>query len=112
MAYGTVGIAALTAGGLLGGWVVAQRGLARTLWPLMWCMHAPNLIFVALALWQPQHVLLVTAGIAVEQFGYGFGFTAYMVYLLRVADGPHRVAHFAIGTGFMALGMHYSWMMA
>lgn len=112
VAYGTVGIAALTAGGLLGGWVVAQRGLARTLWPLMWCMHAPNLIFVGLALWQPQQLVLVTAGIAVEQFGYGFGFTAYMVYLLRVADGPHRVAHFAIGTGFMALGMMLPGMVA
>jgi MFS transporter, PAT family, beta-lactamase induction signal transducer AmpG len=104
-AYGTVGIVALTVGGLLGGWVIARHGLARTLWPLMWCMHAPNLIFVALAWWQPSQLVLVTAGIAVEQFGYGFGFTAYMVYLLRVADGPHRVAHFAIGTGFMALGM-------
>lgn len=112
IAYGTVGIAALTAGGLLGGWVIARGGLARCLWPLMCCMHAPNLIFVALAWWQPSALWLVSACIAVEQFGYGFGFTAYMVYLLRVADGPHRIAHYAIGTGFMALGMMLPGMVA
>ena len=112
VAYGTVGIAALTAGGLLGGWVIARRGLADCLWPLMGCMHAPNLIFVALAWWQPSQLWLVSAGIAVEQFGYGFGFTAYMVYLLRVADGPHRIAHYAIGTGLMALGMMLPGMVA
>lgn len=112
IAYGTVGIAALTAGGLLGGWVIARRGLADCLWPLMVCMHGPNLIFVALAWWQPSQLWLVSAGIAVEQFGYGFGFTAYMVYLLRVADGPHRIAHYAIGTGIMALGMMLPGMVA
>ncbi len=112
VAYGTVGVVALTAGGLLGGWVIARGGLARMLWPLMWCMHLPNLIFVGLAWWQPQQLWLVSAGIAVEQFGYGFGFTAYLVYLLRVADGPHRVAHYAIGTGVMALGMMLPGMVA
>jgi MFS transporter, PAT family, beta-lactamase induction signal transducer AmpG len=105
VAYGTVGIAALTVGGLLGGWVIARCGVARVLWPLMFCMHVPNLLFVALATWQPSSLPLVSLCIAVEQFGYGFGFTAYMVLLIRWAEGPHRVAHYAVGTGFMALGM-------
>lgn len=113
IAYGTVGVTALTLGGLLGGWVISKVGLKRCLWPLMICMHAPNAVFVALALWQPQGLPLVSAAIALEQFGYGFGFTAYMVYMLMVAgqngngDGSavHKTAHYAICTGFMALGM-------
>lgn len=105
LAYGTVGVLALTVGGLLGGWVIARWGLTRTLWPLVLCMHLPNAVFVALALAQPQNLALVSAALAVEQFGYGFGFTAYMVFMLRVAQGPHATAHYALCTGFMALGM-------
>lgn len=110
IAYGTFGVAALTAGGLLGGWFISRLGLRRALWPLVFSMHLPNGLYVALAAWQPQELALVSAAIAVEQFGYGFGFTAYMVFLLQVAAGPdganpHKTAHYAIGTGFMALGM-------
>jgi PAT family beta-lactamase induction signal transducer AmpG len=119
IAYGTVGVAALVLGGLLGGWVISQAGLKRTLWPLMLCMHLPNGLFVALALWQPADLGLVSAAIALEQFGYGFGFTAYLVFMLMVASGAgdaatpragdgaavHQAAHYALCTGFMALGM-------
>ena len=119
IAYGTVGIIALTLGGLLGGWVISRLGLKRVLWPLVFCMHAPNTVFVMLAMWQPTELWLVSAAIAVEQFGYGFGFTAYMVYMLMVASGTgdpqgakaadgsslHKTAHYALCTGFMALGM-------
>ncbi len=110
IAYGTVGVSALTIGGLLGGWVIARLGLKRTLWPLIVCMHLPNTVFVALAMAQPQSLWTVSAAVAVEQFGYGFGFTAYMVYMLMVASGPggknpHKTAHYALCTGFMALGM-------
>ncbi len=110
IAYGTVGVSALVVGGLLGGWVVSRVGLGRVLWPLMICMHLPNLVFVALATWQPTALPLVSAAIALEQFGYGFGFTVYLVYMLMVAGGPdgssvHKTAHYAICTGLMALGM-------
>ncbi len=110
IAYGTVGVSALVLGGLLGGWVISRAGLRKTLWPLMFCMHIPNLVFVALALWQPTGLSLVSGAIALEQFGYGFGFTAYLVYMLMVAGGPdggsvHKTAHYALCTGFMALGM-------
>ena len=106
IAYGTVGIAALTLGGLLGGWVISLGGLKRLLWPLMLSMHVPNLVFVALAASQPSNLWLVSAALAVEQFGYGFGFTAYMVFMLMVAgQGEHKTAHYALCTGFMALGM-------
>jgi PAT family beta-lactamase induction signal transducer AmpG len=110
IAYGTVGVIALTLGGLLGGWVISRGGLKRLLWPLMLCMHLPNLLFVALALLQPGSLVWVSAALAVEQFGYGFGFTAYMVFMLMVAGGAdgsalHKTAHYALCTGFMALGM-------
>ena len=119
IAYGTVGIIALTLGGLLGGWVISRLGLKRVLWPLVLCMHVPNTVFVALAVWQPTSLWWVSAAIATEQFGYGFGFTAYMVFMLMVAGGTgdpqgakaadgsslHKTAHYALCTGFMALGM-------
>ncbi|MFN8650348.1 MAG: MFS transporter [Gemmatimonadales bacterium] len=110
VAYGTVGVSALVLGGLLGGWLISRTGLKRVLWPLMLCMHLPNLVFVALAVWQPAHLPLVSAAVALEQFGYGFGFTAYLVFMLMVAAGPggtsaYKTAHYALCTGFMALGM-------
>lgn len=105
LVYGTFGILALTFGGLLGGFLAAKHGLKRML-PIMICtMYLPKLVFVFLSFTQPENFLLTCAAVAVEQFGYGFGFTAFMLYLLYFADGPHRTAHYAICTGFMALGM-------
>ena len=103
--YGTVGVAALTVGGLAGGWVISRHGLARWLWPMVAAIHLPNLLFVALAAWQPQNLLFITAAVACEQLGYGFGFAAYLMYMILVADGPSKTAHYALCTGFMALGM-------
>jgi PAT family beta-lactamase induction signal transducer AmpG len=100
-----VGIIALTVGGLVGGWIISRHGLKRLLWPMIIAMHTPIVAFLLLALYQPESLVIVGAALAVEQFGYGFGFTAYMVYMMMVADGPHKTAHYAICTGFMALGM-------
>ncbi len=105
LVYGTFGILALTFGGLLGGFTAARHGLKKML-PIMVCsMYLPKLVFVFLSQVQPENFLLISAAIAVEQFGYGFGFTAFMLYMLYFADGPHKTAHYAICTGFMALGM-------
>ena len=103
--YGTVGVSALTIGGILGGIVISRIGLKRALWPLVLCVHLPNLIFVALAVFLPANLWLLGAALAVEQFGYGFGFTAYLLYMIMISQGPHKTAHYAICTGFMALGM-------
>ncbi len=103
--YGTVGIIALTVGGLLGGWAISRRGLKAMLWPMILATHVPVAVFLLLALYQPTSLGLIGGALAVEQFGYGFGFTAYMLYMMLVADGPHKTAHYAICTGFMALGM-------
>jgi MFS transporter, PAT family, beta-lactamase induction signal transducer AmpG len=103
--YGTVGIIALTIGGLLGGYVVSKQGLRFWLWPMVLIIHLPDLMFVYLSHAQPDNFVLINAAVALEQFGYGFGFTAYMLYMILVASGEHKTAHYAICTGFMALGM-------
>jgi len=105
IAYGTVGIIALTIGGLVGGWIISIFGLRRMVWPMILIMHTPNVAFLLLAVFQPSSLWIVATALAVEQFGYGFGFTAYMMYMMMVAEGPHKTAHYAICTGFMALGM-------
>jgi PAT family beta-lactamase induction signal transducer AmpG len=104
MAYGW-GVTALVLGGLLGGWLISRWGLKRALWPLALITHIPNIVFVYLALVQPADLGLISAALAVEQFGYGLGFTAYMMYMVLVAEGDHKTAHYAICTGFMALGI-------
>jgi PAT family beta-lactamase induction signal transducer AmpG len=103
--YGTIGVAALLVGGILGGMLVARRGLRFWIWPMVCVMHLPDAVFVYLAHTQPESRWLIGAGVALEQFGYGFGFAAYMLYMIRIARGPHQTAHYAICTGFMALGM-------
>ncbi|MGQ3054868.1 MAG: MFS transporter [Roseateles sp.] len=105
IAYGTVGLTALTLGGLFGGWVISRIGLKRALWPLVLAMHVPNVAFLLLAMLHPTSLVVISAALAVEQFGYGLGFTAYLMYMIHVADGPQKTAHYAICTGFMALGM-------
>jgi PAT family beta-lactamase induction signal transducer AmpG len=103
--YGTVGVVALMLGGLLGGYVVYKKGLKFWLWPMALIMHLPDLIFVYLSHVLPESLVLIGAAVAVEQFGYGFGFTAYTMYMIMVSQGEYKTVFYAIGTGIMALGM-------
>jgi len=105
LAYGTAGIIALMLGGLIGGFVVARHGLKFWLWPMLLAIHLPDAVFVWLAYTQPENIFAIGTGVAIEQFGYGFGFTAFMLYMIYIARGEHQTAHYAICTGFMALGM-------
>jgi MFS transporter, PAT family, beta-lactamase induction signal transducer AmpG len=105
IAYGGVGITALTIGGILGGLAIARHGLDRWLWPMTFAMHVPNLVFLWLAYAQPSSFAVISTALAIEQFGYGFGFAAFLMFMIMVVDGPRRTAHYAICTGFMALGM-------
>ncbi|TFG97993.1 MAG: MFS transporter [Calditrichales bacterium] len=105
LVYGTIGILALTFGGLLGGFLAAKHGLKYWLWPMAIAINLPDLVYVYLSYAIPDNLFVINACVAVEQFGYGFGFTAYMLYMIFVAEGDHKTAHFAITTGFMALGM-------
>lgn len=103
--YGTMGIIGLTLGGLLGGFAVSRKGLRYWLWPMVLIIHIPDALFVYLSAAQPESIWIITAAVAGEQFGYGFGFTAYMMYMLYISRGTHSTAHYALCTGFMALGM-------
>ena len=103
--YGTFGVIALMLGGLLGGYVVYKKGLKFWLWPMVLIMHLPDLIFVYLSHYQPENLWLVGSAVAVEKFGYGFGFTAYTMYMIMVAQGEYKTVFYSIGTGIMALGM-------
>jgi PAT family beta-lactamase induction signal transducer AmpG len=103
--YGTIGVIALMLGGILGGWAVARHGLKAWLWIMLLAIHLPDAVFIYLAYAQPASLPLVQLGIAIEQFGYGFGFTAYLMYMIHISRGSHPTAHYAICTGFMALGM-------
>lgn len=103
--YGTIGILFLTIGGILGGLAASRKGLKYWLWPMVIAINLPNLVYVYLSYALPESFVLVCISVAVEQFGYGFGFTAYMLYQIYVSEGKHKTAHFAFCTGFMALGM-------
>lgn len=105
LVYGTVGVGFLTLGGLLGGYFISKVGLKRALWPMVFAVHVPDLMFVFLSAYLPQDLFVISACIAVEQFGYGFGFAALLLYMIMVAEGIHKTAHYAICTGFMAMGM-------
>ncbi|MBQ4822473.1 MFS transporter [Aquimarina sp. MMG016] len=103
--YGTFGIIALTIGGILGGIVISRYGLKKWMLPMILALNLPNLLYALLAFWQPTSVVFATVVVIVEQFGYGFGFAAYLMFLIYVAEGVSKTSHYAIATGFMALGM-------
>ncbi len=103
--YGTVGLISLTLGGIFGGILAAKYGLKYWLWWMVIAMNIPNLVWVYLSATLPESYWIIGAGIGLEQFGYGFGFTAYMLYMIYVSEGDHKTSHYAIATGFMALGM-------
>src|SRR6185312_2237409 len=103
--YGTVGVIALMIGGIIGGILASRRGLRAWIWPMVIVMHLPDAVFIYLSHALPKNLTLISACVALEQFGYGFGFTAYMLYMIYIARGAHSTAHYAICTGFMALGL-------
>lgn len=105
LVYGTIGVIALMLGGIIGGFLVSRSGLRAWLWPMVIMMHLPDAVFIYLSHALPQSLTTISACIALEQFGYGFGFTAYMLYMIYIARGPHSTAHYAICTSFMALGL-------
>ena len=103
--YGTFGVAALVIGGILGGIAISKGGLRKWMLPMFLAMHLPIIGFILLSHFHPESVFYVYATVIAEQFGYGFGFAAFMMYLIYVADGESKTSHYSIATGFMALGM-------
>jgi PAT family beta-lactamase induction signal transducer AmpG len=103
--YGVYGVIGLTLGGIAGGVVAAKGGLKKWLWPMTLSMLLTGGVFVYLAYFQPDNWFIINLCVVIEQFGYGFGFTAYMLFMMYFSDGEHKTAHYAICTGIMALGM-------
>jgi PAT family beta-lactamase induction signal transducer AmpG len=103
--YGTFGVLALTIGGILGGIAISKQGLEKWMLPMILTMHLPIIGFILLSHFHPTSIFYVYATVVAEQFGYGFGFAAFMMYLIYVADGESKTSHYSIATGFMALGM-------
>ena len=105
LVYGTVGVIALTVGGILGGIFAAKVGLRKALWPMALSLALPCAVYLYMAAVQPSQLWVVYLCVAFDQFGYGFGFTAYMLYLMHFSNGPYKTSHYAICTAFMALSM-------
>ncbi len=112
LVYGTVGILSLTVGGIIGGFAAAKGGLKKWLWPMALSMILTVVTFLYLAYKMPENLLVVNICVGIEQFGYGFGFTAYMMYMIYYAEGEYKTSHYAICTAFMALGMMIPGMFA
>ncbi len=112
LVYGTIGIIGLTLGGIIGGLAAAKGGLKKWLWPMALSMLLTIATFVYLSFSQTDSLIIINICVFIEQFGYGFGFTAYMLYLMYYSDGEQKTAHYAICTGFMALGMMIPGMFA
>ena len=102
---GVLGVAGLIIGGILGGICVSRKGLKYWLWPMVVAISIPDLVYVYMSFVQPGDIYTVGSCIFIEQLGYGFGFTAYTLYMIYFAQGEYPTAHFAISTAFMSLGM-------
>lgn len=109
---GTLGVIGLTLGGILGGMAAEHGGLKRWIWPMVFAITLPDAVYIPLAYFQPSGLGWVSVCVFIEQFGYGFGFTAYMLYLIYFSKGETPTAHYAFCTGFMALGMMLPGMVA
>lgn len=102
---GTIGVIALLLGGILGGYAVSRDGFRKWIVPMALAINVPDLLYVLMAACGTDSLPFVALCVSVEQLGYGFGFTAYMLYLIYISEGEHKTSHYAIGTGFMAMGM-------
>lgn len=103
--YGTLGVIGLLLGGILGGIYIARRGLKRSIWLMAAALTLPSFVYCYLSMAQPESLWIIGTAVSFEQFGYGFGFTAYMMYMMHFAEGEYKTAHYAICTAFMALSM-------
>ena len=103
--FGTAGVVMLSIGGILGGILISRDGLKKWMLPMILSLNLPNVLYALLALTKTTNIFAVSATVVLEKFGYGFGFTAFLMYLIYIADGNSKTSHYAIATGFMALGM-------
>ncbi len=105
LVYGTIGIVGLTIGGILGGIAISKWGLKKSLVPMAAAIALPCFAYVFMAVFQPSNVAVICACVTFDQFGYGFGFTAYMLYMMYISEGEFKTSHYSLCTAFMALSM-------
>lgn len=110
--YGTIGVIALLLGGILGGIAISRHGLGKWMIPMALSLNLPNLFYIGLAHFQPENIFFAGTVVVIEQFGYGFGFAAYMIFLIYLAEGLFKTSHYALATGFMAMGMMFPGMIS
>ncbi len=103
--FGTAGVIFLSLGGILGGILISRDGLKKWMLPMVLSLNLPNILYAFLAITHTTNIYAVTGTVIFEKFGYGFGFAAFLMYLIYIADGKSKTSHYAIATGFMALGM-------
>lgn len=105
LVYGTFGVVALLLGGILGGVYASRKGLRRTIWPMAMALALPCAVYLIMSLTHPESILVIGGYIILDQLGYGFGFTAYTLFMMQFVDGPLKTSHYAICTAFMWLSM-------
>lgn len=105
LVYGTFGVIALLLGGILGGIYASRKGLRASMWPMALALALPCIVYLLMAIFHPTSVWSIGSLIVLDQFGYGFGFTAYTLFMMRFVDGPLKTSHYAICTAFMWLSM-------
>lgn len=105
LVYGTFGVVALLLGGILGGIYASRRGLRHSLWPMALSLALPCAVYLIMSITLPSNTMLISSYIVLDQFGYGFGFTAYTLFMMEFVDGPLKTSHYAICTAFMWLSM-------
>ncbi|RQP21189.1 MFS transporter [Piscinibacter terrae] len=105
VAYGTAGTIAFVVGSVFGGYFTSWLGLRRAMVWLVLAMNLPNLAYWWLSVALPSNMSVISAALAVEMFGYGFGFVGIILFIMQVvAVGRFTTAHYALGTGVMQLG--------
>jgi PAT family beta-lactamase induction signal transducer AmpG len=112
LAQGTIGVVGLTLGGIVGGVAIAKLGFKRCLWWMVGAITLPHALYVGLACAQVSNLWFIATAVGIEQFGYGFGFTAYMMYMIYFSEGASKTTHYALCTAFMALSMLLPGMVA
>jgi PAT family beta-lactamase induction signal transducer AmpG len=110
---GIFGTAAFIVGSILAGYLIAAKGLRRTLFVLCCAINLPFLVYLLLAFVQPDSLELIGTAVVAEYFGYGFGFVGLTLFMMQqVAPGDHKMAHYAFASGIMNLGYMLSGMVS
>jgi len=105
--YGVFGAAAFVLGSIIAGYYVSNKG-GLTRKPLLVLCTFFNLPFAAyayLAMVQPESLNVIATAVAIEYFGYGFGFVGLILYIMQqIAPGKYKMANYAFGSGLTNLG--------